>query len=92
MPADIVISTAGRDKGKYFTVLGTEGENFVLLCDGDLRTIDKPKLKKLKHVKATGLCNEVVSKKLAEKINITDSDIRKSQKSVLLKENIIADN
>lgn len=91
-PACIVVSAAGRDKGKYFTVVGVVDELYVLLCDGELRKIDKPKRKKIKHVKSTGLCSSLVKEKLISGEKITDSDIRNAQKSVLLKENIIADN
>lgn len=48
----IVYSKSGRDKGHRFTVLKEDGE-YVYLADGDLRRIDKPKKKKLKHVQPT---------------------------------------
>ena len=37
----IVRSTAGRDKGKLFLVLGTEGD-FLLLADGKTRRVERP--------------------------------------------------
>ena len=43
--ADIVKSTAGRDKGKYFFVLAEE-EEFLLLADGKTRKLERPKRKK----------------------------------------------
>ena len=52
---DIVISNSGRDRGKYFAVVGIENENFVLIADGKYRKLEKPKLKRKKHLKATGL-------------------------------------
>ena len=42
--SDIVKSTAGRDKGKYFFVLAEEGE-FLLLADGKTRKLESPKRK-----------------------------------------------
>ena len=45
---DIVISLSGRDKGKAFLVVGTQGD-CLLLCDGKTRRIEKPKRKKRKH-------------------------------------------
>ncbi|MDR2654976.1 MAG: KOW domain-containing RNA-binding protein [Oscillospiraceae bacterium] len=48
----IVKSSAGRDKDRFFVVLGLEG-NFAMIADGDLRRVDKPKRKKLMHLKPT---------------------------------------
>jgi ribosomal protein L14E/L6E/L27E len=47
-----VHSKAGRDKGRFFVVLALEGD-YALIADGDLRKIDKPKRKKLKHLGVT---------------------------------------
>ena len=47
---DLVISIAGRDKGKTFLVISIENE-FVYLVDGKTRKVDKPKKKKIKHLK-----------------------------------------
>jgi len=46
----IVKSKAGRDKGKIFMVCQILDENFALVCDGDLRKLDSPKKKKVKHL------------------------------------------
>lgn len=46
----IAKSIAGRDKGHYLVTLGVIDENYVLVSDGKLRKVDKPKRKKLKHL------------------------------------------
>ncbi len=46
------LSRAGRDKGRFFAVLRTDGE-FAWVADGELRKLDKPKRKNLKHLGAT---------------------------------------
>lgn len=51
---ELVQSAAGHDKSKYFIVTALDDE-FVYLCDGKSRKADKPKKKKRKHVKKTGL-------------------------------------
>ncbi len=51
----VVYSKAGRDKGRLFVILGTVNEDFVLLADGELRPIEKPKKKRMKHVRYTDL-------------------------------------
>lgn len=47
-----VCSKAGRDKGRYFAVLSLE-DDFAYIADGDLRKVQKPKRKKLKHLAPT---------------------------------------
>ena len=47
---DVVISTAGRDKGKVFLVTDTDGK-FAYLVDGKCRKISAPKKKSFKHIK-----------------------------------------
>ena len=72
---DLVVSRAGRDKGRPFVVLRAE-EGFVYLVDGDLRRLDKPKKKKRMHVKPypkKGSCRM----DLAEGKRLCDADIRK---------------
>ncbi|MEG0019003.1 MAG: KOW domain-containing RNA-binding protein [Oscillospiraceae bacterium] len=48
----VVKSLKGRDSQKYFCVVGIDGE-YVLLADGDLRKLEKPKRKRLKHIEIT---------------------------------------
>ena len=54
----IVYSKSGRDKGKMFVIIGTVDENFVMLADGDMRKVEKPKLKNIKHVQMTNMTAE----------------------------------
>lgn len=48
----IVRSAAGRDKGKFLVVIRAD-EEFVYVADGKERKLDKPKKKRIKHVKFT---------------------------------------
>ena len=43
----VAYSRAGRDKGRLFIVIGVVDEDFVLISDGDLRPVEKPKRKEL---------------------------------------------
>ncbi len=72
---NIVLSKAGRDKGRYFVVLGVIDDNFVLIADGDLRKVDNPKKKKIKHLENTGKTSERICEKLAEGIRVTNPDL-----------------
>ena len=51
-PGCVVRSKAGRDEERLFIVLSLEGEEFAYVADGDLRKVEKPKLKRLKHLAA----------------------------------------
>jgi ribosomal protein L14E/L6E/L27E len=46
----IVYSKAGRDKDQYFVIVGILNENFVYIANGDIRNIENPKKKKVKHL------------------------------------------
>lgn len=46
----VVKSKAGRDKGRVFLIYDIVDEYSVLVVDGDLRKIESPKLKKMKHL------------------------------------------
>ena len=48
--SDIVLSVAGRDQGKLFYVMETDGA-YVLVANGRERRLECPKRKKLKHVR-----------------------------------------
>lgn len=57
----IVYSTAGRDCGRYFLVFKVLEDGYVSLVDGSLRKVEKPKRKKIKHLKAL----DIVARELA---------------------------
>ncbi len=50
-----VISKKGRDKGRLFMVLYELDADFVMICDGDLRKLERPKKKRRKHLSPTSL-------------------------------------
>lgn len=48
---DIVVSRKGHDKDKPFVVIAQMNEDFVLIADGKSRTLEKPKLKRKRHLR-----------------------------------------
>lgn len=54
----LVYSKAGKDKGKLFLVLKTEGE-LAYIADGETRLVQKPKMKKFKHLQKTNTIVEI---------------------------------
>jgi len=70
---DIVRSKAGRDKGKTLVVTQVLAAPYVLVCDGDLRKLDRPKRKKLMHLMH---CPHLPRMVIDEK-TVCDANIRK---------------
>ena len=54
MVGRVVISNAGRDKTKLMVVV-KETENYLLVCDGKERPVERPKRKNPKHLRLTKL-------------------------------------
>ena len=75
--ANIVTSTAGRDKGEVFFVLATEGD-FLLLADGKLRPVERPKRKRRKHVVLRRADGGELSRRIRSNESITNSELRKA--------------
>ena len=73
----IVISNAGHDRDSHLVVIGHEGENFVFVADGRLRTVEKPKRKKLRHVLRTDIYSPKISKKILQGMPVTNAELRK---------------
>lgn len=74
----VVVSRAGRDAGRRFVVVKVVDEFFVEISDGDLRRIEKPKKKKVKHLNITDEKAESLEKKLKSGSKITNAEIRKA--------------
>jgi len=71
----VVFSKAGHDKGGAFVIMEVQGE-YLYLADGKLRTLNKPKKKKLKHVQLTNHIADLATDGRA----LQDADIRKQLK------------
>ena len=56
----MVRSIAGRDNGKAFMVVATEG-NYVYVADGETRKLEAPKKKKLKHIQGSYNVSEEIA-------------------------------
>ena len=76
---DIVVSICGHDMGEWYIVCEVCNE-FVYLIDGKLKTILKPKKKKLKHVLQTKQNANQIAQKLTSKQYLQDAEVRKTLK------------
>ncbi len=74
----VVYSKSGRDKGLAFVVVREAGSEYVFLADGRLRSLDKPKKKKLKHIQPTLTVIPSIQTALLAGDRLLDADIRKA--------------
>ena len=76
IPGRVVLSTQGRDEGRYFIILKVIDDNFVLMADGLTRKVAPPKKKKVKHLRMKPIVVEVDGDKLPNR-HLQDSDLRR---------------
>ena len=74
--ADVVISTAGRDQGKLFYVIGTDPV-YLTLANGKDRTLEKPKRKKRRHIQKVLRSETRVAEKLLLGDKVLNSELRR---------------
>ena len=80
--SNIVCSLAGRDKGSLFFVIECDG-NYALLADGKGRKLEKPKRKKLKHLRFVADSDYRVAEKIRNNVVFTDSELRRTLASFM---------
>ena len=74
--SDVVVSTAGHDKGEIFYVVSTD-ETFLYLANGKDRSLDKLKRKKRKHVQKVLRSETRVVEKLLRGDKVLNSELRR---------------
>lgn len=78
----VVVAKAGRDKGRAFIIIQRLDDDYVLIADGVRRTMEKPKKKKVKHLKPTPALDQNLKEQLESGARVLDADIRKSLQSL----------
>ena len=74
--SDLVLSVAGRDQGMLFFVLDTDGV-YVSLANGKERKVEKPKRKKLIHIRKVPWPDSTLAEKLRSGEQILNSELRR---------------
>ncbi|MDE5910934.1 MAG: KOW domain-containing RNA-binding protein [Clostridia bacterium] len=74
---DIVQSKSGHDAKRYFVVIATLNENYILIADGKSRRLESPKQKNVKHVKlieeASDINSYIDDKSIADRLGKLDT-------------------
>ncbi len=76
-PGQIVRSKAGHDKGNVFFIVGILDDGYVLIADGDLRKVEKPKKKKIRHLQPYNKVSAVIAGKIKNGIRIENAELQK---------------
>ncbi len=79
----IATSLAGRDKGKQFFIIKKIDDQYAYIVDGELRTLENPKKKKLKHLLLTNCFSEELKFRLENKVKTNNADIKKLLKQTI---------
>lgn len=83
MVGKFATSKAGHDKECLYVIVAEEAD-FVYLCDGEYKTIDKPKKKRKKHIQIIG---HTVEKELFTKLQnhekVMDEQIKYAIKTLM---------
>ena len=74
--SDVVVSTAGRDQGKLFYVIGTDPV-YLTLANGKDRTLEKPKRKKRRHIQKVLRSETRVAEKIRNGDKVLNSELRR---------------
>jgi ribosomal protein L14E/L6E/L27E len=72
-----VRSKAGRDKNHIFLVMEVIDHEYVLVADGDVRRVESPKKKKIKHLYEYKQISDVVREKKTDDKKLTNLMVRK---------------
>ena len=72
----VVRNTSGRDTGRLFFVVIVVDDEYVLISDGKKRKLEKPKLKKVKHLQKYDIINNAVKDMIESNESIKDAFLR----------------
>ncbi|MGI6152301.1 MAG: RNA-binding protein [Christensenellaceae bacterium] len=73
----VCYSRSGRDQGKYFVIIGLlDDEEYVLIADGGVRKIGKPKKKKRKHLILKPIVLELIRDKFLNGQKVFDAELK----------------
>jgi len=78
MLGQLAKSIAGRDKGRFMVIIDIIDENYVYIVDGDLRKVENPKKKKIKHLQLLNKRADLIVEKLTKKRKVTNEDVKKA--------------
>ena len=81
MRGEFATSLSGHDRGKVY-IITEEHEDFLMLCDGRLKPLEKPKKKNLRHVQIVKkhTYNKEIIEKLERNEKVLNEEIKRAIK------------
>ncbi|MEW6032583.1 MAG: KOW domain-containing RNA-binding protein [Bacillota bacterium] len=79
----LVRSRAGRDAGRYFLVVGVKGQGEVMVADGRLRRVARPKKKNIKHLEVLPARIKEAEVRFAAQSVVTDGIVAQAIEELL---------
>ena len=80
--SDIVEAVNGRDAGKFFFIIKRENE-YAYIANGFSRKLEKPKKKKLKHLKPTSATGGRTAEKLQAGEKVTNRELKRALSGIM---------
>jgi ribosomal protein L14E/L6E/L27E len=77
-PGQLVCSNSGRDRNRCYLVLKVIDNSFVHVVDGNVRKIDRPKRKNVKHLLVLPIKACILAEKLKAGDCITNAEVRQA--------------
>ncbi len=74
-------SKAGRDKGRLFIITAVADDSHVMVADGEIRRVDRPKKKRLRHLAITEKTAESVAETYRNRRKPLDAELREAVRS-----------
>ena len=74
----LAVAAAGRDSGHVYVIVGYRDSRFVLVADGRGRSVGRPKIKNIKHLRYIDSIAAGVADKLARRQKVTDEELRRA--------------
>lgn len=74
----LVLSRAGRDKGRIMIIVDINEDGYIYIADGNLRKVDNPKKKNIKHIKILNKNAKDIKQRLMKKRKITNEEVKKA--------------
>ncbi|HEY8496586.1 MAG TPA: KOW domain-containing RNA-binding protein [Limnochordales bacterium] len=84
-PGRVVSSRAGRDRDKLYVVYRVLEDGFVLVVDGEKRTMARPKRKNPRHLVAHPVVAEGLGARWARGETVKDAEVRAALAAVAAK-------
>ena len=74
-------SKQGRDKGRYYLIVGIEAGGLIAVTDGNFKKLAAPKKKNIKHLRLLPDKAETIASKIVEGKQVFDTEVYSALKN-----------